>query len=265
MFEEEVLGKQHEIKKALDAFIHFAKTSNVNYRQIALHVAATCYLDHLNGFDNHLVKVSMFIHIHFFVIGFFKHLFPTLFNFKIIQAREHANLSLHFLETQAAEIDRIGKNLKKSDDEELDDSKRRKAGIYLVLANICIAENKLNEAEEYINKALKYEKLVILYGVLLYFMFFSIEKDPKFHYIVLFNRRKFANRNQRLEISLKLLDLAGKDDRKIMESCSLLAEDYLANKKRWKAEEFFWKLYKNSKGRSEDKKSAQEALLTRKV
>uniref|UniRef100_A0A914P958 Uncharacterized protein n=1 Tax=Panagrolaimus davidi TaxID=227884 RepID=A0A914P958_9BILA len=184
---------QAKILEALNSFMEYGKRlKDPSHKQIALHVVAFTYQKHLKGEEKYLEKAKGF-----------------------------ALDSLEMLRQDGAKIDEILKNrytnAKKLED---DNSKRRLAGAYQLLASICDEEGDTKAAESFINKALEFERL---------------ESDPIFHHTILSTKRKYVSREQGYEISSKMLKLVEKmaekeREKNMMETQAAVADDCLVRK-----------------------------------
>uniref|UniRef100_A0AC35ET18 Uncharacterized protein n=1 Tax=Panagrolaimus sp. PS1159 TaxID=55785 RepID=A0AC35ET18_9BILA len=122
---------QSKILEALNSFKEYGKRlKDPSHKQIVSHVTSYTYQKHLKCEENYLEK-----------------------------AKRSALDSLEMLKQDGAKIDKIlmnrYKNAKKLED---DDTKRRLAGAYQLLASICDEEGDKKAAESFINKALEFER-----------------------------------------------------------------------------------------------------------
>uniref|UniRef100_A0A914QUM6 Uncharacterized protein n=1 Tax=Panagrolaimus davidi TaxID=227884 RepID=A0A914QUM6_9BILA len=226
---------QAKILNALNSFMEYVKRlKDPSHKQIALHVSAYTYQQYLKGEEDYLEKAKGF-----------------------------ALDSLEMLRQDGAKIDEILKNrytnAKKLED---DDSKRRLAEAYQLLASICDEEGNTKAAEVYINKALAFERL---------------ESDPIFYHTILSIKLKYVSRERKYEISSKMLELVEKiaekskaekcmnkyHDENLLETQSFFAKDCLSQKDLENAAKYYWKIYNNEKNidRGDFKKEAKGQLI----
>uniref|UniRef100_A0A914Q4K7 Tonsoku-like protein n=1 Tax=Panagrolaimus davidi TaxID=227884 RepID=A0A914Q4K7_9BILA len=216
---------QAKILEALNSFMEYAKClKDPSHKQIALHVAAYTYQQYLKGEEDYLEK-----------------------------AKRSALASVKMLEQYGAKIDEIlKKRYNNAKEFESDDSKRRLAGAYQLLASICDEEGDTKAAESYINKALEFERL---------------ESDPIFHHTILSTKRKYVSRERQYEISSKMLQLVEKmaekeREKNMLETQAAVAEDCLVRKDFVKAGKTYWKMLSNKKCYDRElKKEAKDRLI----
>uniref|UniRef100_A0AC34FRB9 Uncharacterized protein n=1 Tax=Panagrolaimus sp. ES5 TaxID=591445 RepID=A0AC34FRB9_9BILA len=214
-----------KIKEAHEAFLNYvAKLNDLSYKQIALHIASQTY---------------------------FKYLFEEENDLEI--AKKYAMSSLKYLDEYGQRIDEILKKRYNLDKEkfENDDSKRRRAGQYQVLANIAEVEGNLKAAENYCNKALEYPRL---------------EKDHNFHFLILTTQRGYVGRQRQHEISKRMLEVLGKMTAKertehLLETQTFYANDCLIIGDLEEAGSYFWKVFNSAKSNRDLKEETEKKLI----